>query len=90
MQAGIDFPSPFGTDLFETRRGNKEAHGNPYDPESLLSEQEALVGMTYDNSHRDWPSEFLYRLAVQGRVPIDAILRIAPRIPDAADLMILF
>jgi hypothetical protein len=50
-----------------------------YDPECLLSGNEAQLGLTYTNSRRDWPSESLYQDACHRLVPPDDILRIAPR-----------
>lgn len=50
-----------------------------YDPECLLSGHEALLGLTYTNSKRDWPSESLYQDACYRLMPPEDILRIAPR-----------
>lgn len=70
----------FVNDLFEMRRNATHASGNPYDPESLLSGKEASLGMTYDNSHREWPNEESYMLAVEGRMSSEEILLMHPRV----------
>lgn len=76
----IDFPDYFAEDKFSTRRsGTCFQSGNPYDPESLLSGFESARGCTYDNSRRNWPSESLYRRAVNGELTSEQILTWAPR-----------
>ena len=51
-----------------------------HDPESLISGAESAAGMTYTNSHREYPSESVYFDAVHGRIDCDEIIRIAPRV----------
>jgi len=67
----------FGKDNFSVRRtqGN-----NMYDPESLMSGEESARGMTYENSRRVFPSLERELDAIHGRIGVDEVLRIAPRV----------
>ena len=66
----------FTSDNFSSRRttGN-----NLYDPESLLTGEEAAAGYTYDNSIRVWPDEQTYLEVCHGEIPARLVSKIAPR-----------
>ena len=67
--------SLFGSDNFSGRRTTGH---NLYDPESLLSGEEQLQGLGYDNP-RVWPNYSLYLDACNGFLTAEEILVIAPR-----------
>lgn len=70
----------FEKDNFATRRtGGADSYGNAYDPESLLTGAESDAGLTFGDK-RLWPSQRLYDDAVAGRIAVDDIPAIAPRI----------
>ena len=77
MIAGRDFPSLFEKDNFKSRRTTGH---NMLDPESLITGAEIEAGFTYANSARDWLSPIDYYRACHGRIPVDQILILAPRI----------
>lgn len=69
--------SKFEKDNFSSRRTTGH---NLYDPESLLTGAEVAAGFTFDNSHRDWPTEEAYDDAVAGRIGVESIPHVAPRV----------
>jgi len=66
----------FAEDNFTKRRTTGH---NMFDPESLISGEEAAKGMTYDNSRRVWPDTDTELDAIEGRISTDEVLRVAPR-----------
>lgn len=78
----------FVKDTFEQRRANQEGAGVAFDTESLLSGKESALGMTYDNSHREWPNEESYALAVEGKMTTEEVLEMHPRVLNGADLSV--
>lgn len=83
LQAGIDFPSNFEKDNFDSRRttGN-----NQFNPDSLITGGELEQGFTYTNSRRVWFSRADYLDAVHGRESrngllwdVQSIIDFAPR-----------
>jgi hypothetical protein len=75
----------FKQDLFEIRRTNQVGAGVPYDPESLISGDEEAQGMTYINSHREWPNEESYAMATEGRMTTEEILAFHPRVLNSVE-----
>ena len=67
----------FTEDNFTVRRpqGN-----NMWDPESLITGEESAKGLTYQNSHRVFPTLESQLDAIHGRIGVDEVLRIAPRV----------
>jgi len=73
----------FKEDLFALRRsGGENSYGNPYDPESLLTEAESREGLSYDNSHREFSAPHLYNAATSGKLTTTEVLIFAPRVPN--------
>lgn len=72
----------FYQDTFSLRRASQPGAGVPYDPESLLSGKEAAEGMTYENSHREWPNEESYEAATRGQLTTDEVLAFHPRVKN--------
>lgn len=75
----LDLTQFFVRDNFAARRNSGESAGVAYDPESLITGEEESRGLTYLDK-RQWPDEATYRNAVAGRIPVDEIPVIAPRV----------
>lgn len=68
----------FTEDNFSSRRTTGH---NLYDPESLLTGEEIEHGLGYEDK-RVWGSEQDYIDACEGRVPVEDVPRIAPRMRE--------
>ncbi len=67
----------FSGDNFTSRRTTGH---NMYDPNSLMTGEEASKGMTYTNSKRLFPTLEQELAAIDGRMEVDEILKVAPRV----------
>jgi len=67
----------FEEDNFDSRRTTGH---NLFDPESLLTGEEVKAGFAYDNSHREYTSEFQRDQIVRGVIPATEVPKVAPRV----------